>query len=403
MSSRYGDGSVFQLKSGKWSAQVTLGYRPNGRRIRRTRTCTSKAEAIKKLQRLREDAKTKTSNKSDAIAFGDFANYCLENHLTQTCKQSTVNGYRDLLERYTKSYLWHMRLRDIDPDHIIRLMKQLENHGLNNTSRKRVRIVVGRILQMGVEQRIIAINAVKLTPVPRKDSYNQKTRVKEPLTQQEAKELIRLTQDHDLGVIIQISIATGMRRGETLGLKWSDINFDSGEVKIQRGLKEQRINQADGSWRTHIGEDDVKTRNSRRTLTLGASTIKVLKAEKHKQQMKKLVAGNAWQETDYVFTNDIGGPLNPNGVSKRFSKLLEKLGCRHIRYHDMRHTTAVLLLVAGTPLEEVSQLLGHSSISITKDTYAPFVPALSNRAIERMEDVLGGHEYYGIRETGAIR
>ena len=69
----------------------------------------------------------------------------------------------------------------------------------------------------------------------------------------------------------------------------------------------------------------------------------------------------------------------------------------------MRHTTAVLLLVAGTPLEEVSQLLGHSSISITKDTYAPFVPALSNRAIERMEDVLGGHKYYGIRETGAIR
>ena len=388
MSSRYGDGTVFLRKDGKWSAQVTLGYRPNGRRIRRTKICNTKAEAIKKLQRLREDAKTKTSNKSEAVTFGDFANYCLENHLTQTCRKSTINGYRDLLERYTKSYLWHMRIRDIDPDHIIRLMKQLENHGLNNTSRSRVRIVVGRILQIGVEQRIIAINAAKLTPVPKKDSFHQKTRVKEPLTQQEAKELIRLTQDHDLGVIIQISIATGMRRGETLGLKWSDVNFDSGEVKIQRGLKEHRVNQADGSWKTHIGEDDVKTRNSRRTLTLGASSIKVLKAEKHKQQMKKLVAGNAWHETDYVFTNDIGGPLNPNGVSKRFSKLLEKLGCRHIRYHDMRHTTAVLLLVAGTPLEEVSQLLGHSSISITKDKYAPFVPALSNRAIARMEEVL---------------
>ena len=395
MSSRYGDGSVFQLKSGKWSAQVTLGYRPNGRRIRRTKTCTTKAEAIKKLQRLREDAKTKTSNKSDAITFGDFANYCLENHLTQTCRQSTINGYRDLLERYTKSYLWHMRIRDIDPDHIIGLMKQLENHGLNHTSRKRVRGVVGNILQMGVEQRIISINAVKLTPVPKKDSFHQKTRVMDPLTQQEALELIRLTQTHDLGLIIQISIATGMRRGETLGLKWSDINFDTEEIKIQRSLKEHRVKQADGSWKTHIGEDDVKTRNSRRTLELGDSTIKLLKAEKHKQQMKKLVAGNAWQEADYVFTNDIGGPLNPNGVSKRFSKLLAKLGCRHIRFHDMRHTTAVLLLVAESPLEEVSQLLGHSSISITKDTYAPFVPALSNRAIARMEEVLNFDHYFG--------
>jgi integrase len=388
MSGRYGDGSVFQLKSGKWSAQVTLGYRPNGRRIRRTKTCTTKAEAIKKLQRLREDAKTKTSNKSDVVTFGDFADYCLENHATQTCRQSTINGYRDLLERYTKSYLWHMRLRDIDPDHIIKLMKQLESYGLNHTSRKQVRGVVGKILQMGVEQRIISINAVKLTPVPKKDYFHQKSRVMDPLTQQEAIELIDLTQNHDLGAIIQISIAIGTRRGETLGLKWSDINFETGELKIQRSLKEHRVKQKDGSWKTHIGEDDVKTRNSRRTLTLGTLTLKVLKAERHKQQLQKMVAGNVWQETDYVFTNDIGGPLNPNGVSKRFSKLLKNLGCRHIRFHDMRHTTAVLLLTAATPLEEVSQLLGHSSIGITKDTYAPFVPALSNRAIARMEEVL---------------
>ena len=100
-------------------------------------------------------------------------------------------------------------------------------------------------------------------------------------------------------------------------------------------------------------------------------------------------AGNAWQEADYVFTNDIGGPLNPNGVSKRFSKLLTRMGYRHIRFHDLRHTTAVLSLAAGTPLEEVSQLLGHSSIAITKDIYAPYVPALSNRAIAKMEEVLG--------------
>jgi hypothetical protein len=133
---------------------------------------------------------------------------CLENHLTQTCRQSTINGYRDLLERYTKSYLWHMRIRDIDPDHIIRLMKQLENHGLNHTSRKRVRGVVGNILQIGVEQRIIAINAVKLTPVPKKDYFHQKTRVMDPLTKQEAIELIYLAQSHELGVLIQISINT---------------------------------------------------------------------------------------------------------------------------------------------------------------------------------------------------
>ena len=222
----------------------------------------------------------------------------------------------------------------------------------------------------------------------------------EPLTKDEAQGLINDTKTHPIGSIIQISIATGMRRGETLGLKWSDINFDTSEVKIQRSLKEHRTKQVDGSWKTSIGEDDVKTRNSRRTLTFGASSIMVLKMERHKQQLQKMVAGNAWQETGYVFTNDIGGPLNPNGVSKRFSKLLTRMGHRHIRFHDLRHTTAVLLLVAGIPLEQVSQLLGHSSIAITKDIYAPYVPALSNMAIAKMEEVLGNQNLYGIRQTG---
>ena len=400
MSSRYGDGSVFQLKNGKWAAQVTLGYRPNGRRLRRTKTCLSKADATKQLQRLREDAKTKTAGKSDLMTFGVFANYCLENHATQTCRASTISGYRDLLERYVHGYLWHMRLRDIDPDHIIKMMQQLEKHGLNNTSIKRVRGVVGKILQMGVEQRLIGFNAVKLTPVPKKDSFNQKTQVMEPLTLQEAQQLIRETRNHPLGLIIEISITMGLRRGETLGLKWSDINFDTRVVKIQRSLKEHRMKQTDGSWKTSIGEDDVKTRNSRRTLPLGESLIKSFKAERHKQQQQKMVAGNAWQETDYVFTNDIGGPLNPNGISKRFSKLLTRMGYRHIRFHDLRHTTAVLLLQAATPLEEVSQLLGHSSIAITKDIYAPYVPALSNRAIAKMEEILGDQNLFGLRQIG---
>ena len=122
--------------------------------------------------------------------------------------------------------------------------------------------------------------------------------------------------------------------------------------------------------------------------------------ERHKQQLQKMVAGNAWQETGYVFTNDIGGPLNPNGVSKRFSKLLTRMGYRHIRFHDLRHTTAVLLLIAETPLEQVSQLLGHSSIAITKDIYAPYVPALSNRAIAKMEEVLGIQHSSGLWKTG---
>ena len=403
MSSRYGDGSVFLLKNGKWAAQVTLGYRPDGRRIRRTKTCLSKADATKKLQKLREDAKTKVTSKSDSVTFGNFANDCLENYAIQTCRQSTISNYRYLLEHYVQGYLWHMRLRDIDPDHIIKMMSQLENYGLNHTSRKRVRGVVGKILQMAVEQRLISLNAAKLTPVPKKDAFHKKTQVMEPLTKQEAQTLIEKTKNHPLGAIIQISITTGMRRGETLGLKWSDINFANGEVKIQRSLKEHRTKQTDDSWKTSIGEDDVKTRNSKRTLPFGESTIEVLKREKRRQSERKMVAGDVWKDNDFVFTNDIGGPLNPNGVSKRFSKLLARMGYRHIRFHDLRHSTAFLLLEAGTPLEEVSQLLGHSSIAITKDIYAPYVPALSNRALARMEEVLRTTSNFGSSQKVRVR
>ena len=116
-----------------------------------------------------------------------------------------------------------------------------------------------------------------------------------------------------------------------------------------------------------------------------------------------MVAGDVWKDNDFVFTNDIGGPLNPNGVSKRFSKLLARMGYRHIRFHDLRHSTAFLLLEAETPLEEVSQLLGHSSIAITKDIYAPYVPALSNRALARMEEVLRTTSNFGSSQKVRVR
>jgi len=389
MRNRHGDGTIFQNKQGKWVAQVTTGYKPNGKRIRATRISSTHGEAKKKLQKLRELSSARLLMTSDNVTFGDFARRCLKEIKPQTCRGSTISSYTYLLEHYVRGYLYTTRLRDIDVEQITKLLYQLEKSGLGVGTRKSVRTVISNILQEAVRLQIIPINKARLVPVPKQDWKTQKTRVQEPLSKHEIKEVLNSFNGHQLRPVIQLAIHTGMRRGEVLGLNWSDIDFEHNTLKVGRSLKEFRRQQPDGKWKTSVDIDQLKTRNSYRTLPIGDLMRRVLLEQKREQAILKLAAGEAWAEKGFVFSNDIGGPLNPNGVSKNFRNHLRKNGLRHIRFHDLRHTTAVNMLIAGALLEEASQALGHSSISITKDIYAKYVPVLANRAIEKLSDYLG--------------
>ena len=183
----------------------------------------------------------------------------------------------------------------------------------------------------------------------------------EPLTLTEAHAFLTESRRFLNGEVYELALRTGMRRGEILGLRWTDIDFATNTLTNRRTI--QRI----------VGEGLVemptKTKSSDRRIPLSPPCIKVLKEHERFQQAQRDRAGKSWVETSHVFTSSIGTPLDPQHVSMNIGRLCERAGIRRIRFHDLRHSCATLLIESGVPLITVKELLGHSNIMITANTY----------------------------------
>lgn len=169
-----------------------------------------------------------------------------------------------------------------------------------------------------------------------------------------------------------------MRRGELLGLKWQDISFEKGVLQVRRALTRMPTGQG-------YKETEPKTSKSRRSIVLAPFAIDALKKHRARQLEMKLAAGSAWETNDYVFCNAIGRHLSPgHDVLVQLKILLKKAGLPDIRFHDLRHSTATLLLSGGVHPKIVQEILGHSEISMTLDTYSHVLPTMQKEAINKL-------------------
>ncbi len=172
-----------------------------------------------------------------------------------------------------------------------------------------------------------------------------------------------------------------LRRGEALGLRWTDVDLDTSTLKVRTSL--QRV---DG--RLQLVEP--KTARSRRTIALPQSAIIALRHHRVRQLQERLLAGQRWHDTGMVFTTTIGTPLDPRNVYRHFQRALAEAGLPQKRFHDLRHTCATLLLAQGVHPRGVMDILGHSQIALTMDTYSHVIPALQREAAGRMDALLAG-------------
>lgn len=180
-----------------------------------------------------------------------------------------------------------------------------------------------------------------------------------------------------------MAIPLGLRLGEALGLRWQDVDPEAGTLRIAYQL--QRLH---GQWELV----EPKTSRNRRTIALLLSTVQALRDHRKRQLEEKLLAGPQWQETGLVFATRVGTPLDrPNIVRRSFKLILKKAGLPDIRFHDLRHTAASLLLVQGVSPRVVMENLGHSQISLTMDTYSHVMPVLQREAADKLEAILSGN------------
>lgn len=181
-----------------------------------------------------------------------------------------------------------------------------------------------------------------------------------------------------------LALATGMRYGELLGLKWQDVNLDDGTLQVRRTLSRLPTQMGRDRGDLYV-EAEPKTKRSRRNIALAGFAIEALKQHRIRQEEMKRSAGDLWEEHDYVFCTPLGKHLNPgHGVLVQLKILLEKAGLPEIRFHDLRHSAATLLLSMGVHPKVVQEILGHSEISMTMDTYSHVLPTMQKDAMVKL-------------------
>ena len=386
-SRKYGQGSVYQRADGRWVASLEREPASGGRRRRRSVYRATKTDANRALRTLIAAHEAGDDSDDRRLTVEQFCDSWLRWIAPLNCRESTVTHYRWLLEHYAMPELGHIRLVALTAQHVGALLIHLGERGLSVSTRRQVRVALHSVVGQAVAQGLLRQNPVSQTPRPALATKDRQG-CHDALTVSQVQVLLAGAKGSSLEGPLTVAIGLGLRQGEILGLHWSDIDLDRKTLQVNRTLKPTRLRQPDGSHRVVPQTQDPKTPHSRRRLGLTGEVVAALRSTRQSQVMARLAAGNAWKDLDYVFTTATGTAIDASNLRYRFKRLLTQCELPSIRFHDLRHTAANLMLQAGAPLEAVSEALGHSSIQITKDIYAPHVPGLADRAVEALNELL---------------
>jgi integrase len=389
---RNGEGSIFPTKGSngqtKWVVEVSLGYGPDGKRRRTRRQFDTQKEAVEARLRLGKanfDGTLTTISGETVRTYG--LAWVREVKALQV-RQTTAADYEARLLREVFPVLGGARMIDLKPAHIDKWMASLKRSGRSAATINGARALLNGLCKHAYRQGVIPTNPVLATD-PVKRQKGDPTRVKEPWTHEETWEVLEAAWDDELDTFLQLMIHTGMRPGEALGLRWEDVDLANKRLSITGTLKEARLLTPSGVGVVQQIRNEPKTTASRRKLPIDEALAESLSRQLMRQSLHRMISGDKWKETGYVLTTSVGTPYSLSNLRKKFHRLLEQIGVRYIRLHDLRHTVARLSLDIGNiPIEQTSQALGHTRIDTTKQIYAGYVPRFNEEFIAGMSRIL---------------
>ena len=369
MKKREVTGSLFE-RNGKFTAMLYF-YDESGKRRQKSvalgipvkgnkRKAQARLEELKREFSLQEHTKPK----EESPLFADFLKDWLK-ITAPTIERTTYQSYENLISARLDPFFREKKLRlcDVEPKHIRELHQSIFNDGCNANTVIHYHAVVRKVLQYAVKNEMISENAADKVDRPKKGKYLAGFYSKEELAT-----LFEATKDDSMSVVIQLAAYYGLRRSEVLGIRWSAVDFERGTISINHKVTETTV---DGKHKLYA-EDKLKTKSSFRTLPLIPAVRVLLEEQKEKQaQYRKLFRKSYCRDyEDYVCTDEMGKLFRPNYVTDHFNILLKRHGLRHIRFHDLRHSCASLLLSQGIPMKQIQDWLGHSTFATTADIYS---------------------------------
>ncbi len=358
-----GEGSIYRRKrDGRWVASVSIAGK------RKVRYGDSRREVREWLTAALRSQQQGLLMAGPAQTVEHYLNRWLEESVRTSVRPRTYESY-DLNVRRLLPYLGKLRLSALGPAAIQASYAALLRRGLSRRSVGQVHAVLHTALRQALLWGLVARNSTEAVLVPRADRREMRT-----LTDDHLRLLFDATEGSRLYALWVLLATTGLRLGEALGLTWPDIDFERGSLTVRRAL--QRLPKRLGG----VVLVEPKTDRSRRTVYLAPGTVAALAEHRRRQVEEPLAASER-----FVFTGTTGRPLDASGVSGQFHEALARAGLPNVRVHDLRHTAATHLLTRGVHPKVVQELLGHSTISLTLDTYSHVAPALHAQVADHME------------------
>ena len=354
-----GEGTIWHSKTdGRWKAQITLF---NG--TRRGKTGKTQKEVKDWLLEQRRKLSTGLIVADDQIRLGDFLDRYLA-AASHKLRSTTLRAHSNMVRIHIIPSLGNIRLVDLQPYHIQEFYTQKLEEGLSRRSVQYIHAILHKALNQALRWELVNRNVTDLVDAPRPKRKTFRT-----WTADEVKRFLAAVEGHQWYPIYVIAAYTGLRQGEVLGLHKEDVDLKSGVIQVRHQIT---YVLGDG---LHITEP--KTEASRRPVTLPETALNVLKTYLKDFKGDKL-----------IFTTRSGRPISPRNIVRHFKSVIAAEGLPEIRFHDLRHTHATLLLAAGVHPKIVQERLGHSSITLTLDTYSHVIPSLQTEAADQFEEIL---------------
>jgi integrase len=337
----------------------------------------TRAEVSEKLTKAMADRDGGLVFDAENLTVGEYLDKWLKGSVRGSVRQSTFDRYEIAVRVHLKPALGRRKLKKLSPAHLAGFYQDRLAAGFAPASVNKLHVTLHKALDQAVKWHMIPRNVCEAVKAPRPAPEGEMR----TLSPEEARKLLEAARGERLEALYVLAVHTGMRQGELLALKWQDVDLEAGTVQVRRTLTKSG---------TSLLLGEPKTAKGRRKLKLTARATAALRAHRKRQLEERMQKAGLWQDQGLVFASEGGTLINPTNLRKRsFASLLERAGLPKIRFHDLRHTCATLLLGRGVHAKFVQELLGHANITITLDTYSHVLPGMGDQTARAMEDALG--------------
>jgi integrase len=376
-----GEGTIYKYRNG-WRGQIVLGRDPEtGKIIRGTASAKTRREVQEKIIALKMEYVKKSHSYAGGYTVDSWLNLWMEKYKKHSIKQKTYESYMEVINNYLVPQFESVQLSELKASEIQAMINSMTEKKLSSRTIRYAVTVLHNALDQAMKNSMITGNVSNAVVLPKQNK--RKMRV---LSQEEQRRFILACRQDEGGLPFILMLATGIRRAELLGLRWMDLDVEKPSIKIVQSVL--RVKDFDSEEpKTKIIFDTPKTESSARGIPIPKSILSDLLAHKDRQEdqkegLRKL--GIEYQDNDLIFASELGTPIEPRNLNRKFYKLIAQAGIENINLHGLRHSFATRLLEEKEHPKVVQELLGHKSIQITLDTYSHVSNDLKKDAIEKI-------------------